>query len=107
MYEYILGLALLLGGYVTFSKSMGALDNTPSLLRIRMIGGFSSIALFISGFFIFNWWAPFASFLLAMVLWMLINTIALSSKSFSLIYAFRSHIGMLLGIILCLYGIIS
>ena len=40
---YILGIALLFGGYVTFSKSMGAIDNrVPQLAMIRLVSGFLS-----------------------------------------------------------------
>ena len=44
MYLYIFGIALLFGGYVTFTKSMGAVDNNVSrLVAIRRISGFLSV----------------------------------------------------------------
>lgn len=107
MYIYILGLALLYGGFATFTKSMSALDNTPTLLSIRFIGGAASLIFFIIGFFIFNWWVPIIGILLSLLLWMIINTIAFKSQSFSIFIAMRSQISILFGIILCLFGLLN
>ncbi len=99
---YILGIALLFGGYVTFSKSMGAIDNrVPQLAMIRLVSGFLSFLFLLLGAFIFAWWAPIAGILLTMILWMIINYIALTTE-FTIIHGLRSHIGIFLGTILCL-----
>ena len=105
MYLYIFGVALLLGGYVTFSKSMGILDS--HLVIIRTISGSLLIIFLIAGFFIFNWWVPLVGIFLSMLLWMLINTLALKIKPFTLIHALRSHIGILVVIALCVASFID
>ncbi len=98
---YILGIALLFGGYVTFIKGMGAIDNrVPQLAMIRLVSGFLSFLFLILGGFIFAWWAPIAGILLAIILWMIVNYIALTTE-FTMIHALRSHIGIFLGAILC------
>ncbi len=108
MYQYIFGIALLLGGYVTFSKSMGPLDrHRKNLVIISFVSGILSVIFLITGFFIFKWWAPIVGILLSMLLWMIINTLALSIKPFTLLHAFRSHIGIFLGSILCLLSFID
>ena len=105
MYLYILGLALLIGGYVTFSKSLGPLDNTSTLRTIGLIGGFATIFFFGIGFFWFEWWVPFAGFFASLVLWMLINTIAFSAANSNLLLAMRSQLGILIGSILCIIAL--
>lgn len=105
MYAYITGLALLFGGTVTFNASLGALDNTPVLQGFKFFGSLLFLVLFVTGFFLYQWWVPLASILLSLVLWMLINTVAFSVKGGSVLTAFRSHLGIVLGTILCLIGI--
>jgi hypothetical protein len=103
MYQYIFGFALLMGGYTIYSKSMGPLDNTSALQTIKLVAGLATTGFFIGGFFAFSWWAPFAGFFLSMILWMPIQVIALKARP-SLLVAMRSQVGMLLGIIFCIYG---
>lgn len=103
MYQYILGFALLMGGYTIFTKGMGPGDNTPTLQTIKLIAGLASTGFFIGGFFAFPWWAPPAGFFLSMILWVPIQVIALKING-SLLVALRSQIGMLFGTILCVYG---
>jgi len=80
---------------------MGPMDTRiPRLAMIRLISGFLSFLFLILGAFIFVWWAPICGILLAIILWMLINTIALKT-TFTLIHALRSHIGIILGTLLC------
>ena len=102
MYLYIFGIALLFGGYVTFTKSMGTLDNNVSrLVTIRKISGFLSFTFLLLGAFLHAWWTPILGILISIILWMVINTIALKIK-FSLVAALRSHIGIVIGIAMCL-----
>ena len=105
LYAYIAGLALLFGGTVTFNASLGALDDTPVLQSFKFFGGLLFLVLFVTGFFLYQWWVPVASILVSLVLWMMINTVAFSVKGGSFLIAFRCHLGIVLGTILCLIGI--
>ncbi len=105
---YIFGLALLLAGSFIFNKSMGLLDNTPALMGMQALGNLAGLACFIAGFFVFDWWAPVVSLFLSMIVVQVLNiALAPSQNSSSTLFEFRSHLAILLGSFICLYGLLS
>jgi len=90
---------------VLYSRSMTSADSTSLLLGIRAVGAFSSLVLFLSGLYVFEWWTPFAAVFASIPLWMVINGFAFKHQGGSLLVVMRGHIGMLAGIALCIYAV--
>ena len=108
MYVYIIGLALLLAGSFICNKSMSSLDNTPVLMGMQAFSNIAGLVFFIAGFFIFDWWTPVASLVLSMIVVQGLNiALAPSQNSSSTLFELRSHLAILLGSFICLYGLLS
>jgi len=63
---YIIGYILIMSGVIQSSNRKGAdlSENTP-FFSVSSIGLMATIAIFINAFFVFVWWIPLITFLLA------------------------------------------
>ena len=70
---YIFGFVLIMSGVIQSSNRAGVdvSQNTP-LFSISNIGKMANIAVFFNAFFVFSWWIPLITFLIAIPLGTLI-----------------------------------
>ena len=102
MYAYIFGLAFMFHGAMFLKKGLQSFD-PPHLHFIMGVGNLFSLIYFIAGFFIYPWYFPVLGFLVVPLLLSFANF-----KFFrhNLFFALKDQLAILLGFILCTYGII-
>lgn len=104
---YILSYGLLIASVRSFQMKMMGHRRNPQ--GVQIFFGFSvitSIALLIWGFISFKWYVPLTAFLVvSFAIQILLNL--LFGRSKLVIFIFKDHIGILIGIILSLIALLS
>ncbi len=94
---YIIGYILIMSGVIQSSNRKGVeLSENTSFFSISGIGKIATIAIFINAFFVFVWWIPLITFLLAIPIGPLIYLIFDRLK-----IPYAPHIQVIAGMILC------
>ena len=94
---YIVGYTLIMSGVIQSSDRVGVdvSQDTP-FLSISNIGKMASIGILINAFFVFSWWIPIVTFVIAIPLGPLMYFFFDKLKT---LYA--PHLQVVLGIVLC------
>ena len=62
---YIIGAGLNSFGFIRLSQILGPLDNTSTLVGLKLASIFGGILFFVMGFFYFDWWIPLIGWMVA------------------------------------------
>jgi hypothetical protein len=93
---YILGFILVMSGVIQSSNKAGVeVSQNNSFFSVSNIGKMASIAIFINSFFVFRWWLPLITFVIAIPLGPLIYLFFAKLK-----IPFAPQIQVILGIVI-------
>jgi hypothetical protein len=102
MWEYCLGLALLINGAVFINRQLRQYD--PKHIHLLLIiGSFSSVTYFILGFFIYPWYIPILGMV---ILPMMISFVHFKFYQPNLLFALKDQFFVIVGFIICTNSVI-